>query len=173
MPKSINTSPIENIVYPVLSSKGRSVILGVGSSLNCDDGAGPAIAEALISGIGKVRGNEKFIVINGCASPENFTGEIKRFEPDNLIIIDAADFSGAPGSVRIIDLKDITGATFSSHMLPVRIMAEYLEKETGCKTFLIGIQPESVLYGDVLSFPVSRTVKEIIKIALECILRPV
>ncbi len=174
MPKSINNEPIEKLIYPVLSSKGRSVILGVGSSLNCDDGAGPAIAEALISAMkGRAPVNENVMVINGCAAPENFTGEIKRFGPDTLIIIDAADFSGAPGSVSIIDLKDISGATFSSHMLPVRIMAEYLEKETGCKTFLIGIQPESVLYGDVLSLPVSRAVKEIIKIALAFILKPV
>jgi hydrogenase 3 maturation protease len=163
--KSIKNQ-VENLINPILSAKGRSVILGVGSSLNCDDGAGPAVASALISGMKRRKFPENIMVLNGCAAPENFTGEIKRFGPDTLIIIDAADFSAAPGCVKLIDLKDITGATFSSHMLPVRIMAEYLEKETGCKTFLIGIQPESVLYGDVLSKPVADTVKEIIRIAL-------
>ncbi len=165
MTQSVNQS-IEQILNPILSDGGKVVILGAGSSLNCDDGAGPAIADRLISGM-KGKLPENIRVYNGCAAPENFTGEIKRFTPDTLLIIDAADFSLPPGSVRTIDLKDISGAAFSSHMLPIKIMVDYLEKETGCKTILIGIQPESVQYGDELSGPVAGTVKEIVKVILK------
>jgi hydrogenase 3 maturation protease len=155
----------EQAIRDLLSSCGRLVIIGVGSSLNCDDGAGPAVAEALISGLNNDF-PENITVYNGCTAPENFTGEIKRFSPASLLIVDAADFSGIPGSIKLIGLKDISGATFSSHMLPVRIMADYLEKETGCKTTLLGIQPESVQYGDELSAPVAAAVEKITKIIL-------
>jgi Ni,Fe-hydrogenase maturation factor len=46
-------------------------------------------------------------------------------------------------------------------------MADYLEKETGCKTIMIGIQPASILYGDELSEPVASTVRKITKIMMK------
>jgi len=157
---------IEQMVKSAFSSGERIIILGVGSSLNCDDGAGPAVAENLIN---CMNGDfpENMRVYNGCASPENLTGEIKRFSPNTLIIIDAADFSGTPGSIKTIDMKNITGTGFSSHMLPVSIMADYLEKETGCKTIMIGIQPASILYGNELSEQVASTVRKITKIMMK------
>ncbi len=156
--KSAYTKSIEDAVCKITSLQGRIALLGAGSSLNSDDAAGPAIAEKLIKTMQRTAG-DSVQVYNGCTAPENFTGDIKRFKPDILFIIDAADFGESPGSVRELNVRETEGVSFSSHMLPIKIMALYLEKETGCKTVLLGIQPESVSYGEKMSVPVARSVR--------------
>jgi hydrogenase 3 maturation protease len=151
-------SEIKKIFSNIVSVKGKIAVMGAGSSLNGDDAAGPAVAEALARfTINSYRGNLR--VYNGCTVMENFTGEIRRFKPDVLFIIDAADFGGIPGSIRLLDRNDVRGFSLSSHMLPIGIMTDYLEREIHCRAVLIGIQPESVAYGTRMSKSVSRAVK--------------
>ena len=62
-------------------------MLGVGSELRGDDGVGPYLSERLS------RFNSEFSEYNGDLVPENFTRDLRKFQPDNVIIIDAA-FTG-------------------------------------------------------------------------------
>jgi hydrogenase 3 maturation protease len=82
----------------------------------------------------------------GCAAPENLTGEIVRFKPTHLVLVDAADLGREPGAVAIIAPERITGTSFSTHTLPLRIIIDYITQATGARAVVVGIQPEHTAF---------------------------
>ncbi len=164
--KNPEESLFQNIIHGCLTGTKKFAVMGIGALLNSDDGAGVVIAENLLK-LFKNKPSEKYRIYSGCTAPENFTGEIKRFFPDHLLVVDAADFKAKPGSVQIIDMDKIGGVSFSSHMLPIKIMIDYLKKEIGCRVTLLGIQPDNITYGEKMTPAVRKTVKELTEILKE------
>jgi hydrogenase 3 maturation protease len=121
------------------------VVLGIGSSLRGDDAAGLAVAEAL--GRRRLPGVH---ALSGGTAPENLTGEIRQLAPARVILVDAADFGGAPGALRQIAPQEAE-AGLGTHSLPLAVLAGYLAAEIGCRVFLLGIQPRSLAFGEGLS----------------------
>lgn len=121
----------------------RLAVLGAGSSLRADDGAGMYIVNRLMD----IFPREDFpglLFCPGETAPENFSGAIKNFCPDHILVFDAANVGKMPGEIVEIDRACIGGPTFCSHMLPLRLMLDYLAGETGAEITLIGIQYESL-----------------------------
>jgi hydrogenase 3 maturation protease len=115
------------------------VVLGVGSELRGDDVAG-IIAASVIEK--RTSGNKDIKVLFGTTAPENYTGEIKKHLPTHIIIIDAAELGKKPGEVGIIEEADIGGVSFSTHMLPTRMVIDYLRMFLSSEIITVGIQPE-------------------------------
>ena len=135
----------------------RVAVLGVGSELCRDDGAGLyAVRE-----IKKQPGSERLLLLCGESAPENFTGVIKSFKPDVLFIIDAAYMDLPAGSVQLLPYERAAGLSFSTHMLPLPIMLNYLEAEVGCETLFIGVQPRSTEQGLGMSAEVKAGVRRL------------
>ena len=84
-------------------------------------------------------------------------------------MLDCADIHKKPGAVEIIELKDIAGISFSTHMLPIDIMADYLMQSLKCSCTIIGIQPKSIDYGSVVSPQVTKAVKDLASTILSII----
>lgn len=152
---------LNEFIKEALEDSQRPVLLGAGSCLMADDAAGVMITDALLERFGETP--ERFRVFSGGTAPECFTGEIKRFHPDHVIIIDAADIGAKPGELCSIDPEAIAGVSFSTHMLPLKIMLEYLQKEIGCRTMILGIQPASLEFGGEITPEVLETVEELIE----------
>ncbi len=136
------------------------VVLGVGSELRADDAAGVLAASRLAG--------EPFPGLHAIAAgtaPENHTAEIRRIGPSAVVIVDAADMGETPGAVRVIPLGDIAGVSFSTHTLPLAIVADYLRRETGCRVAILGIQPASLVFDG----PVSPEVVRGVALAVETI----
>jgi hydrogenase 3 maturation protease len=125
----------------------------VGSDLRGDDVAGVLVARRLASCAART-GSDRVAAYAGGAAPENFTGEIVRFRPDLVVLVDAAHLGLEPGAVEVIDAERVGGLSFSTHMLPVPIFLDYLHKTIGCRSLVIGID---IVQKDVLA-PVSRPV---------------
>lgn len=121
----------------------KIALLGVGSILRSDDGAGMNFIETLTEKIHV----DNVLLIAGSTAPENFTGVIKDFAPKTLFVVDAAHMGLAVGEIGLIDESDVAGLSFSTHMLPLPIMFSYLKQETGCEIVCIGIQPENTEQG--------------------------
>src|SRR6478736_4064730 len=68
----------------------RISVLGVGNPFRSDDGAGVLVARRLASRECALATGHLLIIEAGHA-PENTTGELRRFAPDLVLIIDAAD----------------------------------------------------------------------------------
>jgi hydrogenase 3 maturation protease len=149
---------LETILKNRLRNARKIAILGIGSELRADDAAGMVLARRLQAQIKKKR-TRSLKVFLGETAPENLTGEIKRFKPTHLIIIDAADFHEKPGAVGILDGAGEIGVSFSTHSIPIQIMKDYLFESTGCETIVIGIQPESLEFRTGLSERVEQSLK--------------
>lgn len=130
----------------------KYAVLGIGSALRSDDAAGMYFIELL----GNLVQQDDLLLIAGSTAPENFTGVIKNFAPDRLIIVDAAHIGLLPGEVKVVPACDISGVSFSTHMLPLSVMLKYLESETGCDVLFIGIQPKCTDQGLCMSDEVKK-----------------
>ena len=103
--------------------------------------------------------------------PENAVGALRRFKPDLVILLDAADFGGNPGEIRWIDPMDTSGFSASSHSLPFSVLAGYLTREFKCDIGLIGIQPSSLDFDSGLSSPVKNSLTAMLQYLVESIQR--
>jgi hydrogenase 3 maturation protease len=151
-----------------LEGAARIGILGIGSELRADDVAGILVAQRLqeLLGVPRLRGlnpaeggTPNVAVFLGGTAPENLTGEIKRFHPTHLVIIDAADLDSEPGAITLMDPDSIGGTTFCTHSLPLKVMIDYLLNSFPCHVTIIGIQPKTLEVGA----PVSKEVLDAVK----------
>lgn len=133
---------------------GRVCIVGVGSDLRGDDGAGPE----LIRLIGGRVSAECFDV--GVA-PENYLEKIVSVAPDTVLIVDAADFDGAPGEAMIFSAEDAKSGGLSTHALSLDMVCTYLSVRRPMTVWVLGIQPAAVGLCAGLSAEVAATVGEI------------
>jgi hydrogenase maturation protease HycI len=141
-----------------LDGASRVAVLGVGSDIRAD--AGLLIVKLLQESLSSIP-NDRFAAFDGGAAPENLTGEIAKFKPSHVILVDAADFGARPGAVRIIAKDQIGGVSFSTHRLPLYILTVYLEASIGCRTMVIGIQPKSIEVMGKMSGEVERNTQRL------------
>ena len=139
MMDTIALSSIRNLFPPY----HRCALLGVGNELCMDDFAGMEVVRTILRH-GEFR---DFLAVEGGSAPENVTGVITSFAPETLIVVDAAFCGLSPGEYTVLSPDDITGKTFSTHMLPLPVMLSYLESVCGCTSAYIGIQPFCVDQG--------------------------
>lgn len=116
----------------------RVAVVGMGHELNGDDAAGPVIARALVQRAARL---DRLLVIDAGPAPENTTSALRRFGPDLVLLVDAAQMGEPPGAVRWLDGEQTTGISASTHSLPPYMLARYMTAEFGCHVALIGMQP--------------------------------
>lgn len=141
------------------SDAKKLALLGVGSELRGDDIAGILVARRFSEDSKKHKNRIPSKVFIGETAPENLTGEIKRFKPTHLIIVDSADMGKKPGTVRSIDPNKAGGLSFCTHKLPVKILTDYIAESTGCKIIIIGIQPKQIEFCGVPSKEIQKSAK--------------
>jgi hydrogenase 3 maturation protease len=142
----------------------RVAVVGMGHELRGDDAAGVAVARTLQSCLPRFNGFREsgaFIVIDAGPAVENCTGLLRRFGPDLVLLIDAAQMDDTPGAVRWLAWEETDGLSASTHTLPPRVLAQYLTSELGCEVALVGIQPADTTMGAPLSPPVQASVQSV------------
>ncbi len=144
-----------------LHNAEKIAILAVGSELRGDDAAGIVVAKCLDKAFCSAKKKAKFKVFFGDTAPENLTGEIKRFNPTHLLIVDSADFNDKPGAVKLIEADKIDGFSSCTHSLPIKILKTYLVNCIGCEIVIIGIQPAGVSFGSSISKEVKKSAEEV------------
>jgi hydrogenase 3 maturation protease len=133
----------------------RVAVLGVGQELRGDDAAGLAVVRELLTRLSPV---DNLLLLDTGPAPEAFTGRLRKFGPDWVLFVDAADMDAEPGTVAWISDEEITGLSASTHTLPVSVMAKYMLAEFGCRIALLGIQPQQTDLEVPLSAPVTQAV---------------
>jgi hydrogenase 3 maturation protease len=141
-----------------LNNAKKIALLGVGSEFRQDDACGMLVAEALKNSCSAAKQCKKLKVFFGATAPENLTGEIKKFNPSHVIIVDAADTGKKAGSITLIKPQEATGISFSTHQLPLSIMVDYLIQSIACEVIIIGIQPKTTNFGSEVSSEVKKSV---------------
>jgi len=116
------------------------VLIGVGNEMNGDDGIGVYVAKNFR--------HENWVAIDCETVPENYIGEIGKYKPEEIVIVDASDMGLKPGSIRRIPKEKIGRASFSTHSIPLSLFMSHVEELFHSKVHLIGIQPKS-MYGEI------------------------
>ncbi|MCX5669566.1 MAG: hydrogenase 3 maturation endopeptidase HyCI [Candidatus Omnitrophica bacterium] len=142
---------IKTVLRGKLRNAQRVAVLGIGSQLRADDAAGLMIAQELKAYIKQKKKRSLLKVFLGETAPENLTGQIKKFKPTHLIVIDAVDFHLETGALRVVDICTEAGVSFSTHRVPIGILRDYLYKSIQCETILIGMQPGTTEFCGSLS----------------------
>ncbi len=145
---------IEKAVFEQLSRlvAAETVILTIGNTLKGDDGAGPAVYQRL--GTTKICAE----LIDAGTVPENYIQAIVKKSPHNLIIIDAADFGGSAGDIRIFRTEQLDSVAASTHTLSPHLFIEMIRAQIEVAVCFIGIQPGQTGLGEGLSGPVEEAV---------------
>jgi hydrogenase 3 maturation protease len=149
---------IKAFLHP--SYPGRVLTLGIGNRLRGDDGAGPELVTRLREKWG-IRGNRIFI--DAGESPEDWFIRILELHPKVLIVVDAVALQAEPGSVAVLESQTLPESLlFSTHHLPLKSLLRLWGKNE-CKTLVLGIQPESLNFGQGLSLPVKKCIDQLIR----------
>jgi len=149
------TDKVKQALIP--EPEGTTLIITVGNTLRSDDGVGPFIASRLS------RIKEGYQLMDVGDRPEDCLDEALATRPVKTVMIDAADFGGQPGEIRVIPRELIPETTLSTHTFPLPVIAALLEEDTGSRVLFIGIQPVRVTLGEGLSSPVRAAAGEIIQ----------
>ncbi len=131
--------------------KGHVLLIGAGNTLRGDDAAGPAILALL-------EGNVSASLLDVGEVPESYLSRILAAEADTIVLIDAADFGGAPGDLAILETEDAAGRCVSTHQMPMDLFFRYLGENSHAEMLVLGIQPAQIGFGEEMSPEVADSV---------------
>jgi hydrogenase 3 maturation protease len=150
---------ISEKLIPHLAGK-RFGVVGVGSALKGDDGAGPAL-------IGLLSARARFPFVDASEVPENYGGWVVKQALEVVVFVDAVDFGGVPGELRLIPVDDLMHSSSSTHRLSLHFLIRYLKEEWKGEALLVGIQPKALRLGDALSPEAVSAVEALAELLIE------
>ncbi|MEE8637644.1 MAG: hydrogenase maturation peptidase HycI [Candidatus Margulisiibacteriota bacterium] len=125
-----------------------------------DDGAGPHFVRKFKIQNSKLKNNVE--LLDAGTVPENFTGKIKQIRPDTLVIVDAVDFGGEAGSIKVIEAEQIASQSLSTHNVSLKTFVDFLKTDLpDLEVLVVGIQPKEAGFGEGLSPEVEKAVDEL------------
>jgi hydrogenase maturation protease HycI len=135
----------------------RAALVGMGHELRGDDAAGLWVARRWRS-----IAPSRWLVLDAGPAPENFTGTLRRFAPDVILLVDAVEMGLPPGAVRLLELNHAESRSASTHTLSCHLLAAYLLAQRPCTIRLLGIQAGQDRLGAGLSPAAAAAVRRII-----------
>lgn len=137
----------------LLKRARRLLFIGVGNVLKRDDGAGVVISRQIIE-------RQAIMSLTVEVSIENYIGKINSLEPDEIVLIDCMELGSKPGTYRLVALEDVEDITFNTHNISLGRLGDFFH----CPSYVLGVQPESVEFGEFLSPAVQDAVTRIIQV---------
>ena len=119
-------------------------MLGIGNRMRGDDAVGSVVAEQLVK--------EGRVAALDCGEmPDNYVGKLWELNPEELVFVDACNFGGAPGEIRVFDEADlarIDSSPLSTHHVPLPMLIGLIRMKKGVarRVLLVGVQPRQIAY---------------------------
>lgn len=135
----------------LIENASDMLFIGVGNVLKSDDGVGVVISKQI-----KDRPGLRAITVE--VSIENYLGKINSMNPGEIVILDCMDLDSDPGEYRIVALDEVEDITFNTHNISLGRLGDFFH----VPTYVLGIQPRSIAFGDQLSPPLMETASRII-----------
>jgi hydrogenase maturation protease len=138
----------------LLSQTNRKILfVGIGNLLRQDDGAGVYIST-------RIKETEHIKVVTPEVSIENYIGKINSIDHDILVLIDCVDMNRPAGSFDLIPVEQVKDLTFNTHNISLKKLSEFFRKEV----LILAVQPESIAFGENLSYIVQAACNKIIEL---------
>lgn len=103
------------------------------------------------------------VVFDGGSAPENLVGPVRKARPDSVLLVDAADFGGEPGEIRVASAGGAAAGLPGTHAVSLGTFARALAEEVGAAVHLIAIQAGATRFGDPMSPAVAGSVERLIQ----------
>ena len=132
-----NAAPLSDTLQRRIKDARRLAIVGIGDELIPPDRLGMFAAQEI--GEQQIPGVRIFFA---GTVPESITGPLRRYQPGHVLFLDAADMGARPGTIAIIGPERIQASLISTHVLPLSVVMDYIEREAGTGVTLLGIQPD-------------------------------
>jgi hydrogenase maturation protease len=144
-----------------MTGSHKTLILGIGNVLLSDEGAGIHAIRQLAD---RAERRDDIELMDGGTLSFSLAGAIE--DAENLIVIDAAQYDGEPGTTRVFvgeQMDEFIGSNrkCSVHevslidLMAIALLSEQLPQQRA----LIGIQPHSIDWGDTPSPPVASAIR--------------
>ena len=139
----------------------KIVVVGIGNAMKRDDAAGLSVVDNMLG-----RVDETVKLIRAETVPESFTATVRRANPSHVLLVDAGEFGGAPGEGRLVEAHETDGLSISTHNLPLKILAAFLQETTDAKVALLAIQPKIVEFGQGMTPELVEAAHEISRVLI-------
>lgn len=126
------------------------LLVGIGNALKSDDNIGNLVVEKLKNG---------FDVLVAETNPEAYLSKMKGY--DKIIFVDAVDFQGEVGEVKLFKLDEIQDLLYATHNIPINVLKKMLH---GVEIKVIGIQPMNLEFGTELSLNLEDVISKVRKL---------
>lgn len=136
----------------LLDRASRLLFIGVGNVLKRDDGIGVVISR-------QIKERPEILSLTVEVSIENYIGKINSLDPEEIVIIDCMELASPPGTYRLLALNDVEDITFNTHNISLGRLGDFFQ----FPSYVLGIQPESIEFGDSLSLPVADAARKIVQ----------
>ena len=132
-----NAGSLPDTLQRRIKNARRLAIVGIGDEFIPPDSLGMRAARQIDKQ--HLPGVEVFLA---GTVPESITGPLRRYQPGHVLFLDAADMGVKPGTIAVIEPGQIQASLISTHVLPLTVVMDYVERETGAGVSLLGIQPD-------------------------------
>jgi hydrogenase 3 maturation protease len=83
------------------------------------------------------------------------------------LLVDAAEFEGAAGEVRLVSPENVAGITLSTHMISLSLLARIIQDRTTANVMILGVQPKVLEFGEGLSPELEKASTRISRVLLK------
>lgn len=149
------------IFMAIMSDRRKTLILGIGNTLLRDEGAGVHAIRMLAQ---RVAQRDDIELMDGGTLSFTLAGMIE--EAEQLIVIDAAQLDGEPGSTKVFVGEQMDAFIGGQRKCSVHevslidlLMIARLAEQLPLRRALIGIQPHSMDWGETPSPPVAAAIE--------------
>jgi len=144
-----------------MKTRRKTLILGIGNTLLQDEGAGVHAIRMLAD---QAMQHDDIELMDGGTLSFSLAGAIE--DADQLIVIDAAQYDGAPGTTKVFlgeQMDEFIGGNrkLSVHEVSLidLMMIARLADQLPRRRALIGIQPQTIDWGETPSPPVAGAIR--------------
>jgi hydrogenase maturation protease len=142
---------LPNLLELLHNQNQTLLFVGIGNVLRTDDGAGVYISERITE-----RNHIKTLTVE--VSIENYIQKINSYNADNIILIDSVNFQREPGFYSLLPVSELLDFTTNTHNISLKNISEFFSGNVR----ILGIQPETIKFGEGLTASVERSAEEIV-----------
>ncbi len=143
----------EDLIRLLSEKNGKILFVGIGNVLKQDDGIGVWISK-------RIKHSESVIALTVEVSIENYIGKINSLRPDILVLIDCVEMHLEPGSIKLLDISQVSDSTFNTHNISLKKISSFFRMPV----YMLGIQPEKIDFGEKISYLVMDAGNKIIEL---------
>lgn len=135
----------------------------MGHPLRSDDHVGSYVVKTLIEEAKDILLGIR--LVDAEDNVEALITKIADLQPEHVVFIDACEMKGNPGQTQLISVTQTTYPFFTTHGIPLKLIAERLLPDS--RVWILAIQPKNTDFGETLSAEVQCAADSISKFIMK------